>query len=255
MKQTGLVILMTAILFPCFGSENKEALRGETDIVQATGIAIPAPGKTLTELRREAISDALKNAVRLSCSTLDMNLQYENMRIKQRQLSIQSSGRAELVSVLRSGLIQTPSLSYYSVKIEALAMSDNLQQKKVDALSREESPVTIELQVTSTKARPLAETIENALRDKLPKKVNTQWVSHPDTGARISLECTIEPTPGNGHVISWNILNHPEHASAKNFTTSHTIGNRFIAPHEDYNDIITDLTDRLAVETTRLIRP
>lgn len=220
-------------------------------IVTASGMASPSPGKSVIQLHQEAISDALRNARRQSCSTIDMSLQLKNMQLKQRHFCIQSSGKAELIRVIHAGLVTKPSYSYYRVKIEALTL--NMRENEGFSPSQHptpQGPVTLSIQSRQNTAHTGA--IENVLKNKF-QTLSMQTEEDVPIEDPILVECTIESANDSGCMISWNIRRRTDNQSGRHFSDAHTKGSLFISTAEPYENEVEDLATRLAIGTSRMM--
>lgn len=241
---------MTAIILSACstGAENNRHTRSA--IVLASGIAIPSSGITLAELRKEAISDALKNAAQQSCSTVDMNLQIKNMQIIQRQIRIQSTGKADLIRVIKAGLTTTPAMSYYSVQIEALTSNHPLTDEQINLNHQPPQSPTVALSVTSPENHILTQQAEDALRNEL-ENANIQTADQMGT-ATISIQCTIEHIEEAGILIHWNLFKISGSSNPQSQDTSRTTGFYFIDSSENHVNKIRSIGTLLTAEIFRL---
>ena len=110
------------VLAVCFSLLTVGVAEGKTSSsvsVEVFGYAEVAPGRPVSELHRQAVRDALENAVMQAQVELDVQVSVAGLRVKDRRVRSRSMGRVESSRVLTSGFVQsTNSPAVYRVRME-----------------------------------------------------------------------------------------------------------------------------------------
>ncbi len=87
-------------------------------VVEVFGYAAPAPNQPVSSIHREALEDALKNAVLQAHASLDVQVRVDGMRLNERQLRSRSTGSVEHSRVIDAGFMPNTDPPVYRVRME-----------------------------------------------------------------------------------------------------------------------------------------
>jgi len=107
------IFLLLSVVW-CAGEEGAGAVA-----VEVFGYEVAVAGRSVPELHRLAVQDALENAVLQTQVELDVQVNLDGMRIKDHRMHSRSRGYIESSRVLDSGFVQsTNTLAVYRVRME-----------------------------------------------------------------------------------------------------------------------------------------
>lgn len=87
-------------------------------VVEAFGYAAPDPNQPVSSVHREALEDALKNAVLQAHARLDVQVRVDGMRLKERRIRSRSTGYVEHSRVIDAGFMPNTDPAVYRVRME-----------------------------------------------------------------------------------------------------------------------------------------
>jgi hypothetical protein len=116
-RQRVLVAVGIFLSITWCGAE-KIVLKVPPVLVEVVGYGIPAEGKSLVDLHREALDDALKNAIIQAQVQLEVHAHVEGMRLKQQQIYSRSTGVVETSRVLEAGYVLKSDPPIYRIRME-----------------------------------------------------------------------------------------------------------------------------------------
>ena len=98
------------------------ALGGANDAVTVEALGFASPGRQVSraELRRQAIADALGNAVVQARSEVATEARVDGMRLVERRIHIRSLGFVESSKILQSGFVTSANGTVYRVRMEVV---------------------------------------------------------------------------------------------------------------------------------------
>ncbi len=127
-------------------------------VVEVFGYAAPDKDQPVAAVHREATEDALKNAVLQAHISLDVKVQTDGMRLKERQLRLRSEGSVEHSRVIEAGFMPNSDPPIYRVHMEVSV----LPLSSVPATTP--LPAQVALIITSTHGKPFQEALSASLQ-------------------------------------------------------------------------------------------
>ncbi len=112
---TVLIILLLGITTIALGTETQST----PSVVEAYGYSSLEEEKSLAAVHREALADALQNAVIQTHTVFDIEAQVEGMQIKDKTILAQSLGYVKNSHVLEAGFLPEDS-SIYRIRLKAV---------------------------------------------------------------------------------------------------------------------------------------
>lgn len=106
--RTGSFLILLILLSTAFGAETLTAAH----VVEAYGYSTLENGKSIAEIHREALNDALRNAVIQAHTTLDIDVQLQDMQIQKKTIRAHSLGYIESSQIITAEFLPDHPLIY-----------------------------------------------------------------------------------------------------------------------------------------------
>lgn len=214
-----------------------EAVEERVEVV-VSGVAPIQPGRPVSEVRRQALLDARRNALLQAHSGLQMRTRVEGMRVEESRVRARSAAYLEKMDVLETGAAEEAGQSVYRVRVRAvLRPLRRMPERAALALNRQQAfapAVFLRLNVRpEAKAERLRTRLEDALertglavlsagteRPAIPLEIEARMRTDEDEAAlRVDWQMRVErPDGGRGPVGPgavrghWRMAGRPEAA-------------------------------------------
>jgi len=225
-------------------------------IVEAIGFGIPETGKPESEIRQEAIEDALGNAELQAYVDVDMQACIENMRTKERTMHLRSHGSAELSRILATNYVTNSTLPLYRVQVEVLVHppSTSPPDSPVAADTDRKRPKII-LIVQSTPDPKFGKSLQHTLAEHLHQS-GFHLVNPPAAPGMIVMNISLVQQAGHSAIeLQWKIEKRPAPGVNGSFATDRIMGTRLIPLPEQLPMELEKLGALLAHEAERVFTP
>ena len=103
-----VIVLLLALFGTVFGAETLS----KPSVVEAYGYSALEKGKSISEVYREALRDALQNAVAQAHTTFDIEARIEGMQLKNKTIRARSLGYVKNSRVMNAGFLPNDPLIY-----------------------------------------------------------------------------------------------------------------------------------------------
>jgi len=129
-------------------------------VVDVFGYAVSTQDQSISSIHREALKDALKNAILQAHVSLEVKVQNDGMRLKERQLRLRSAGSVEHTRMIDAGFLTNTEPPVYRVHMEVSV----LPLPPVPATTP--LPAQVALIITPKHGKPFQEALSASLQER-----------------------------------------------------------------------------------------
>ncbi len=129
MKRSKLFVIAALFLLSPFMTWAETGLQQGSSVVEAVGYSTKSPGKSISDIHRDALADALKNAVIQAHTEIDIEACTENMQLEKQTVLTRSRGYVKSSQTVEAGFLSDDP-SIYRIRRKALILPRLSSDKK-----------------------------------------------------------------------------------------------------------------------------
>lgn len=214
-------------------------------LVEAFGFGIPKSGKPESQLREEAIKDALKNAEMQALVSVNMEIHIEDLRIKERRLHLSSLGSAKLVRILQTDYVTNSPLYRVRVEAQVLQLQNNPLNSEI-VVELDQSQPKIILIIQSKTDPGFGNRLQQIFTEQLLNS-GVDLVSSSTDPEAVILNISLVQLGSSSIELQWNMGKQ----STSVFSTKRIIGNRLVSHTDQLPTELKNLGTWLAHEASQ----